>query len=209
MELFKRCPDCKEEKPVSEYGNNRLNRDGLQVYCRACCSRRGAAIYRQTRERLGKSLRKRVEVPPGHKYCRRCDTIKPFAEWHKNARQSDGLSGYCKSCRGELARIRHLRKTFALTPENLAALIEGQGWTCAICAGPPQHIDHDHATGKVRGVLCGPCNMGLGQFADDPVRLTDAARYLRKHGGGRLAPVVDLFPLVESPFEVALRRHLA
>jgi hypothetical protein len=196
MELFKRCPDCKQEKPVSEFGNNRTTTDGLQVYCKVCCSRRGAEIYRRKREQAGKSLRKTVDVPAGHKYCRRCDQIRPFSEWHKNSRQSDGLTSYCKPCRKELGRLSHLKRTFGLTPQQLAAIIEAQDGTCAVCDGPPQHIDHDHATGEVRGVLCGPCNMGLGQFQDDPTRLTRAASYLRRHRL-RLVGRVDEYPASE------------
>src|SRR3954452_15210462 len=205
----KRRPDCRLRKPVTEFSRNAARPDGLQFYCKECYSLRAARAYRQRQLRNGRAVRERVKVPRGHKYCRRCDSIKPFAEWRKNARQSDGLSGYCKACRQELARLRHLKKTFGLTPESLAALIDGQGGTCAICQGPPQHIDHDHATGKVRGVLCGPCNMGLGQFADDPKRLMLAATYLRRHGMTSVPAIDEYSPAERVVFEIVTRHRSA
>jgi hypothetical protein len=60
--------------------------------------------------------------------------------------------------------------------------MEAQGSMCLICRRPitakSAHVDHDHATGKVRGILCFPCNSGMGHFADDPEVLCRAARYL-------------------------------
>ena len=57
---------------------------------------------------------------------------------------------------------------------------------CAICGDPPKadkrlSLDHDHATGLDRGLLCQPCNIGLGQFRDDPHRLLSAVVYLLPH----------------------------
>lgn len=54
-----------------------------------------------------------------------------------------------------------------------------QGKVCAICGGVDRLcVDHDHATGEIRGVLCLNCNNGLGRFKDDPELLRKAIRYL-------------------------------
>lgn len=66
--------------------------------------------------------------------------------------------------------------------EYLALMLE-QGGKCAVCGCAPDPeralaIDHDHATGEVRGLLCTRCNLGLGYFGDDPARLLAARDYL-------------------------------
>lgn len=77
---------------------------------------------------------------------------------------------------------KSLRKA-GLSREAYDALLERQDGKCAICGSDPNgqgrlHIDHDHNTGRARGLLCSNCNPGLGYFKDDPELLGRAARYL-------------------------------
>jgi hypothetical protein len=83
---------------------------------------------------------------------------------------------------------RHLRMTnaYGLGVLELIALLAAAP-TCAICGrawGSSRDrqpvIDHDHTTGKIRGVICGACNIGIGHFDDNPNRLVRAAAYLRR-----------------------------
>ena len=72
---------------------------------------------------------------------------------------------------------------YGITPEQFAERLIAQDNRCAICRtdtpnGKGWHVDHDHATQAVRGLLCGNCNNGLGNFADDPTRLRAAVEYL-------------------------------
>lgn len=66
-----------------------------------------------------------------------------------------------------------------LTLEDVELLLRRQNGVCAICGDEGTLcIDHDHKTGKVRGLLCRRCNIGLGHFRDDTVALTNAVAYL-------------------------------
>jgi hypothetical protein len=81
------------------------------------------------------------------------------------------------------ARVRVLQNTYGLTEDAYYALLAHQDLKCRICGGwldlhKNTHIDHSHITGRVRGVLCGPCNKGLGQFRDSAAILRAAAAYL-------------------------------
>lgn len=65
-------------------------------------------------------------------------------------------------------------------------VIDSQGGSCAICNDPfvaakSAHRDHDHATGRFRAFLCRNCNIGLGNFNDDPARMRRAAAYIEQH----------------------------
>jgi len=91
----------------------------------------------------------------------------------------------------------HLRKKYGLTFERYSAMYKAQDNLCAICGTELQefqptkrrertnkiaHVDHCHATNRVRGLLCFRCNTGIGQFLDSPSRLRAAIAYLVKHG---------------------------
>jgi len=88
-------------------------------------------------------------------------------------------------------RRRNLRRDYGITPEEWNRMYEAQTGVCAICGNPESlvrrgkvevlSVDHCHETKKVRGLLCGNCNNGLGRFAHDPDLLRQAARYLEEH----------------------------
>jgi hypothetical protein len=88
----------------------------------------------------------------------RAYVIKKAAAWNKNNRE------------------RRIAKKYRLSLDQYHAL----GKHCQICKIPMEcpNVDHEHSTGKVRGVLCGRCNKGIGLFDDSPKLLRAAARYL-------------------------------
>lgn len=83
----------------------------------------------------------------------------------------------------ERERAGHLKRKYGMTIEEYGAMLDAQGGGCFICSRPPKddsslHVDHDHSTGRVRGILCFSCNNALADFQDDPSLLRKAASYV-------------------------------
>lgn len=124
-------------------------------------------------------------------YCKPCRRERS-AEWKRA--NPDKVRGYRAKERAKpgYGRRKQLGK-HGMTPEKFEELFDAQGRACAICridtpTGQGWHIDHDHACcpkGQdqrcgdcYRGILCHGCNIGLGMFGDDTLRLRAAIRYL-------------------------------
>ena len=158
----KTCTRCSQELPLSAFARGTQYRDGLQYWCRDC----SADAYRQRRTAMGKSVRRPREVPAGHKHCLQCDKTKPHDQWSRATRTKDGLATACKTCMAARGRRDYFKRTYGLTEERLQELLRAQRGVCAICLGPgPEHVDHDHISGRVRGLLCFRCNIALVTYA--------------------------------------------
>lgn len=137
------------------------------------------------------------------KTCASCKENLPASAFHQMKASRDGLHSYCRGCnyaksvawqKANPKRNRQLRAKSALRRRNgleqdeYDALLEKQGGGCAICGTTrPGHttnrrfdVDHHHGTGRIRGLLCQACNMGIGQMGDNPDRLRLAAEYLEQ-----------------------------
>lgn len=87
----------------------------------------------------------------------------------------------CQGCQDESIWKARKRK-YGIERDEFYALLEKQDQRCAICSvliDESAHVDHDHRTQDVRGLLCGHCNRGIGCFRDNPEALEMAAEYLR------------------------------
>jgi hypothetical protein len=90
----------------------------------------------------------------------------------------------------ETVRLMQIKTKYGITREQYEEMAVSQNGKCGSCGitelpgGYRADVDHCHATGKVRGLLCGPCNRMLGNAGDDPEKLKAAVRYLAKHGIG-------------------------
>ncbi len=178
---MKRCPDCGVTKPLSDFGRNAARPDGLAHYCRSCYRNRAAEAYRRKRARQGLEVREPYDGPADHKRCAECSEVKPLTDFHRAPHQSGGYNCYCKSCRKRQNRAAHLKHTYGLSTADYDAMVAAQGGVCACCRErAPHHVDHDHVTGVVRGVVCFPCNAAIGQFQDRGDLLRNAIDYLER-----------------------------
>ena len=140
------------------------------------------------------------------KWCPRCKAWLPLDSFgdKPSARSPSKKEPYCHECKKkyddalfQTEKYRDKRNTrqrwynrfkkYGKTREELEALMEAQNHQCAICRepiafadGPRCHVDHDHITGVLRGLLCGRCNRGLGHFLDNVERLLAAVKYLQR-----------------------------
>lgn len=91
----------------------------------------------------------------------------------------------------EYHKSAYLKRRYGITLTQYRVMLENQAGVCAICKKPESNeirgtllslaVDHDHATGAVRALLCTACNTGLGNFSDSPERLQAALIYLERH----------------------------
>jgi len=113
--------------------------------------------------------------------CTRCGEGKPATSefFPPHNKKSNGFDSWCRACRRSYRNANN-RGAFrdVISDENLADL-KAAIKQCVICGREEKLVvDHDHKTGKIRGMLCNHCNRGLGHFRDDPTLLEFAAQYL-------------------------------
>ena len=121
----------------------------------------------------------------GTKICQTCKVEIPATEFYVNKRCKDGLEQRCKACSKLRKENNNYRRKYGITLKDYELMAKNQNNTCAICnrSHPGTrikrfHVDHNHITGIVRGLLCENCNRALGQFQDNPVFLKAAIIYL-------------------------------
>jgi len=135
--------------------------------------------------------------------CRKCGEVKnlleSFYRQRKDATLKSSYSYECKECTVERvkknhdpsrARQLHLKRKYGLTFAEFDKMLTEQNNSCAICSTPVAGgksnrfmVDHDHKTGRVRGLLCKSCNIALGEVKDDLTTLKNMINYLSKHTG--------------------------
>lgn len=137
------------------------------------------------------------------KTCNRCKVEKELKEFNFNKCGKYGVQSYCRPCQKIIGdtwvkanKIQHressLRRVYGLAPGSYDRMAKEQDYRCGICGtsrvSPKSsrfHVDHDHITDKVRGLLCSECNTGLGKLGDSIESLELALKYLKKYADAK------------------------
>lgn len=141
--------------------------------------------------------------------CTKCKQAKLLTDFHTVSKNSERRRSICKLCHNKIYRDNYRKnpekyrkytnskpyrpelkrkanlKTFGLTIQQYEEMLQQQNGVCAICletctSGKRLAVDHCHATGKVRQLLCRRCNQSMGKFNDDPILLQKVVDYLLK-----------------------------
>ena len=159
---MKICSKCGVSKSLTEFWQTKANKDGLDGRCRTCA----ASAKRESRNR--------VKDRNPEEWKQRCGE---YRRRHRNK--------YPKEYFKRQDRNLDLKRNFGITLKEYEAMLDACGHCCLICRLPEKKrslaVDHDHVTGKIRGLLCSKCNTGIGLLNHSETLLRNAIDYLRKN----------------------------
>lgn len=131
-----------------------------------------------------RNAREGVETKHGtthERVCNVCNQPKPDSEFYKKDRKTGRLDSTCKACR----IIKQRERALGVTDADYWELYRKQNGKCGICNRrlyskryKAFSVDHDHKTGRIRGLLCHNCNRALGMLQDNPAALRRAAEWV-------------------------------
>jgi hypothetical protein len=112
--------------------------------------------------------------------CATCKEEKPETEYYGTAYNE------CKICKTERSKRNQINWLYGISFEEKQAMVIGQDRKCALCGDSfvsekHTHLDHNHTTGQIRGVLCSSCNTGLGLFGESVEKLKKGIEYIERY----------------------------
>lgn len=199
------CARCKRELAADKFHRRTVAADGLQRWCKECTSRQRAVAYAERVQRHGKpGVRPYAELwAEGGRRCTRCRDWKSWEDFHRKKTGHNGYSAQCKMCTNRAVassrrvnldasrRAERERKDrtganykarYGITRDEYEEMARAQGNACAVCGNDEKRlvVDHEHASGKVRKLLCDRCNRDMA-VVDDPERLALLTAYRDEH----------------------------
>lgn len=199
---MKHCHACDQTLPYTEFYKDSSKRDGLNAYCKACVKRRGAIFTKRSRPRVSapegfKHCRKCQTTKPVSEFNRNrrhFDDLNPDCKPCQLARRRKWVAENPERVKELMRNWHHAnpkrskeiadKARYGLEYGEYDRILALQDGRCALCRTDKPggkgrfHVDHDHATGKVRGLLCHNCNVALGHVNEDPVLIRKMIAYL-------------------------------
>lgn len=166
--LGRECRKCKAYLPWDEFPKRSKGPRGYSCYCEKC-----TAILEESKRQCGSRI---------DDFGRECSVCGEYKTWDYFPKARGCFRGYASTC-NKCSYLKRIKAKYGITKEEYALLQKEQNYSCAICGELIDEssnlcVDHDHETGKVRGLLCAQCNKGLGHFRDSPKALMNAVRYI-------------------------------
>ncbi len=163
---MKVCATCKNHLPLDFFHRHSSRKDGLQGRCKECRS-----IYARENPEVGRNAAKK---------------------WAENNREKQReIRNRRRRENRRAVKSDELYTKFRIRIDDYERMLSDQDGVCAICkqsetqtlngAVKSLAVDHCHASGRVRGLLCGHCNTALGKVKDDPEILRSMIEYLASH----------------------------
>lgn len=184
---LKHCTKCKKWKFLTEFSKDSGNKDGLYTWCKQCVKELSIK-NRDKRNKKAKEWRENNK-----EYVQKYS--KNYEQTHKKERNKQKRKRRKENY--EYYKDKDLRRTHNISLKVYKKILDEQNNVCAICKLPESIIntvsgkkldlavDHNHKTGKIRGLLCGKCNKALGVFNDDASYLLKVIDYLKIYDGNK------------------------
>jgi len=171
-----KCSKCHEEKPASDFYARKESSTGYRKDCKVCCNQRasqyGKRYYQKNKQKIAAKAKTFREENP--------EVMRERYDRHKEKHPMGN-------------RTAQWKYRYGISLDEVQTKFESQGGRCACCEEEIPHytefkgknhlfhIDHNHDTGKIRGLLCTKCNTGLGLFNEDIDLIKSAIAYLEKY----------------------------
>lgn len=172
---LRECKRCHEKLAINQFSKDKTRHDGLHPYCKLCRNELSRS-YSKSRLKNDVIYAEKIREKDRHRY--------------KDKRRKKNLDR-TRSWTPEQQKEYYLKHKYNITLENYHNMLKEQNYCCAICGEQETRtnpttgisqlcVDHDHKTGKVRGLLCNKCNTGIGYFKENIDILNNAINYLNK-----------------------------
>lgn len=202
---MKTCKICDITKPLTEFHKDKSKVDGLNFYCKPCHIKKQKEYMKKGPKNLvprqwnkdGKKCSRCKEVKPITEFhkstlrydgldnrCKKC-SYELHDDWRRNNLDKVAAGQRAKYAKDpERFKDYEKKRNYGMSSGDFASMLIKQNNKCAICCSSDPggkgafHVDHCHASGIIRGLLCHNCNVGLGHFKSNPEFLQQAVRYL-------------------------------